>query len=202
MGQPATTVMLEYDQRGNRTLLNDPNYGPMANVYNAYGEMVEQTNPRAETTNYAYDKLGRITHETGGPDGDITWTYSIAPGRIGTIENVIKNNHRTNYIYDDYLRLASEIEIFDRISYITRYTYDELGRPYTTTHPTGITTWGLNRSSEYGSWLNGKTYMAPFWVGFRQGNNITRSGYSHWLVQDLTQNFTHQQPIIKSANQN
>jgi hypothetical protein len=62
-------------------------------------------------------------------------------------------------------------------------------------------TWGLNKS-KYSAWKDGKTYMAPFWVGFRQGNNIARFGYSHWLVSDLTQNFTHQQPIIKSANQN
>ena len=61
--------------------------------------------------------------------------------------------------------------------------------------------WGLNQSDEYDAWKNGKTYMAPFWFGFKSGNNISRFGYSHWLVQDLSQNFTHQQPYFKGANQ-
>ncbi len=139
VGQPATTVTLEYDDMGNRALLNDPNYGSMATVYNAYGELLQQTNPHTETTYYAYDKLGRVTTETGGSEGDITWTYSTLPSRIGTLENIIKNNHRTNFVYDDSLRLTSDTEIIDGTSYITRYTYDELGRRYTTTHPTGIT---------------------------------------------------------------
>ena len=138
VGQTAATVSLEYDHRGNRTLLIDPNYGSMATIYNAYGELVQQTNPRNETTMFTYDKLGRETKETGGPEGEINWTYSTSIGRIGTLETIIKNNHRTNYLYDNYLRLTSETEIIDGASYTTQYTYDELGRPFTTTHPTGI----------------------------------------------------------------
>lgn len=137
-GRPATTISIDYDNRGNRTLLIDPNYGSMATVYNAYGELVQQTNPLDETTIFAYDKLGRMTNESGGTEGNIIWTYSTTPDRIGTLENIIKNNHRTNYVYDDFLRLTSETEIIDGVSYATQYTYDELGRPYITTHPTGI----------------------------------------------------------------
>jgi len=138
VGQTAATVSLEYDHRGNRTLLIDPNYGSMATIYNAYGELVQQTNPRNETTMFTYDKLGRETKETGGPEGEINWIYSTSIGRIGTLETILKNDHRTNYLYDNYLRLTSEIEIIDGASYTTQYTYDELGRPFTTTHPTGI----------------------------------------------------------------
>jgi hypothetical protein len=61
-------------------------------------------------------------------------------------------------------------------------------------------TFGFNQSGE-GSWEDGQTYMAPFWIGFKMGNNITRFGYSHWLVQDLTQNFMHQQSFFKPGNQ-
>jgi RHS repeat-associated protein len=138
-GQPATTITFEYDHKGNRTILNDPNYGIVKTVFNAYGELEQNTNPRNETINFKYDKLGRKTDETGGPEGSITWTYSNTPGRIGTLENIIKNNHRTNFIYNDYLRLVNETEIINGTSYITGYTYDELGRTSTTTHPTGIT---------------------------------------------------------------
>ncbi|MDD3742614.1 MAG: SpvB/TcaC N-terminal domain-containing protein, partial [Lentimicrobiaceae bacterium] len=139
VGQPATAISLEYDARGNRTLLDDPNYGQMVTVYNAYGELITQTNPRNETTSFTYDKLGRMTNESSQTEGNIAWTYSTTPKRIGTLENIIKNNHRTNYVYDDKLRLTSETEIIDGASYSTRYTYDELGRPFRTTYPTGVT---------------------------------------------------------------
>ncbi len=42
-----------------------------------------------------------------------------------------------------------------------------------------------------GAWKKGQTYYAPGYVGIRQGNNITRFGYSNRWVQDRTQNFIH-----------
>ena len=41
------------------------------------------------------------------------------------------------------------------------------------------------------AWNNGKVYSAPFWVGFKSGNQIFRFGYSAKIVQSLTQNVVH-----------
>lgn len=48
---------------------------------------------------------------------------------------------------------------------------------------------GLNKAKK--AWVNGKVYSAPFWVGYRHGNQILRVGYSSKYVQALTQNFVH-----------
>ena len=52
--------------------------------------------------------------------------------------------------------------------------------PYIGSHPKGL-----------GKWKNGQTYSAPFWIGFKQGNTISRMGISAKVVQSLTQNLVH-----------
>ncbi|MBR6262784.1 MAG: hypothetical protein IKR05_06155, partial [Prevotella sp.] len=41
------------------------------------------------------------------------------------------------------------------------------------------------------TWINGKVYFAPLWFGFSDGNQLYRFGYSHPIVQNLTQNAVH-----------
>lgn len=50
---------------------------------------------------------------------------------------------------------------------------------------------GIKRSGEKETWTNGRPYSAPFWVGYRNGNQITRLGFSHEIVHNLTQNMVH-----------
>ncbi len=40
-------------------------------------------------------------------------------------------------------------------------------------------------------WLVGNVYSAPFWIGYKSGNQVHRIGYSHKNVQEMTQNFVH-----------
>jgi hypothetical protein len=47
------------------------------------------------------------------------------------------------------------------------------------------------RGERLGKWVNGQTYSSPIWLGYKNGNNITRVGYSHKMVQDRTQNWVH-----------
>lgn len=41
------------------------------------------------------------------------------------------------------------------------------------------------------AWKNGQAYSAPLWIGYRNNNQITRIGFSHPMVQNLTQNAVH-----------
>lgn len=42
-----------------------------------------------------------------------------------------------------------------------------------------------------GTWKNGKAYFSPFWIGYKDGNQIYRVGGSHRYVQSLTQHAVH-----------
>ncbi|WP_302614399.1 polymorphic toxin type 23 domain-containing protein [uncultured Muribaculum sp.] len=59
-----------------------------------------------------------------------------------------------------------------------------------------------NESPHEGIWKKGVAYSAPLWIGFKNGNQIYRFGYSHIQVQDKTQNFVHENiaatPLFKN----
>lgn len=40
-------------------------------------------------------------------------------------------------------------------------------------------------------WIVGNVYSAPFWIGYKSGNQVYRIGYSHKQIQDKTQNLVH-----------
>ena len=48
---------------------------------------------------------------------------------------------------------------------------------------------GFNK--KMGAWKTGNVYIAPLWIGYKQGTNITRIGYSDKSIQALTQNLVH-----------
>lgn len=60
-------------------------------------------------------------------------------------------------------------------------------------------TWGPNNNG-YKTWENGKVFSSPAWVGYRNGNQVFRYGYSHWKVQDVAQNGLHQSRTLHFAN--
>ena len=41
------------------------------------------------------------------------------------------------------------------------------------------------------SWKDGRVYSSPLWIGYRSGNTVSRAGYSHWRIQNATQNIVH-----------
>ncbi|MDR1090407.1 MAG: hypothetical protein LBL79_04960 [Prevotella sp.] len=49
---------------------------------------------------------------------------------------------------------------------------------------------GKNKNEGLSTWKNGRVYFAPAWFGYRSknGNQTTRIGFSHPMVQNLTQN--------------
>ena len=55
----------------------------------------------------------------------------------------------------------------------------------------GVNLRGKKNKHGFGAWKDGQVWSAPFYVGLRQGNTVTRIGYSDKWVQDRTQNFIH-----------
>ncbi|MDR2408444.1 MAG: hypothetical protein LBE13_10090 [Bacteroidales bacterium] len=50
---------------------------------------------------------------------------------------------------------------------------------------------GRKANGKVQTWKNGRPYFAPLWIGYRSGNQITRIGYSHKIVHNMTQNMVH-----------
>ena len=60
-------------------------------------------------------------------------------------------------------------------------------------------TWGPN-TGKYGEWKYGQVYSSPLWIGHRSGNTVSRIGYNHWRVQDITQNGVHRHVFFGRQN--
>lgn len=50
--------------------------------------------------------------------------------------------------------------------------------------------WGKNRFPN-GAWKDGQTYSSPLWIGYKNGNTVTRLGFSIPYAQAGTQNGIH-----------
>ncbi|MBO4719364.1 MAG: VCBS repeat-containing protein [Prevotella sp.] len=142
---PRTTVTMQYDLRGNRTRLDDPDLGTTTSVYNAYGEMVSQTDSKGTTT-YAYDLLGRITTETR-PDVTITNVYDTR--FVGAVTSTsASNSTSTQYYYDSYGRTIQQVDSVGGYSFTVATSYDVQNHPATITYPN-------NYAIDYGYSTNG-----------------------------------------------
>lgn len=151
-GQPGMCDSLRYDHNGNRTYLKDPNYGAVNSVYDAYGLLVFETNPKGDTTVYTYDLLGRTTTRTVTRNSSTlestTWTYNESAGQKGLLASVVHDNQTVGYSYDNQLRVSSVTNTIGNDGYTTTYTYDDFSRLSTETYPSGV-------SVRYGYGSNG-----------------------------------------------
>ncbi|RYD51744.1 MAG: hypothetical protein EOP52_06060 [Sphingobacteriales bacterium] len=58
------------------------------------------------------------------------------------------------------------------------------------------------KGGKYSAWTNGQTFRAPVYAGYKNGNNVSRTGYSAKGVQDFQQNWMHQSNVFPPGNQN
>ena len=131
------TVEMGYDDAGNRTSLDDPDYGESTSVYDAFGRIVRQNTPRNDHYDYSYDVLGRITRKYIYGDGTTTlYTYNESTNK-GTVASITHNGQILNYTYDTYCRLTSVDEIRRDTTYNTQYTYNNNSQLSSKKYPSG-----------------------------------------------------------------
>jgi len=152
---PIITTM-EYDQRGRKASMNDPDKGQWSYLYNAFGEMTSQTDANGQTITMAYDELGRIKRrdEVLGVnpdpvnispdewlamnDGTTEWVYDTAVKGIGKLDRTFNNatGYAKSVTYDSFGRPQDVTTQIQFVDYVTSTTYDSYGRIDTVTYPT------------------------------------------------------------------
>ena len=144
----------EHDAAGNRASVTNPDMGTAVTggvsakfKYTGLGQVREREDGRGTTT-YAYDLLGRPTErvdpsETGtaAATRTATWTYDPANGKGRLASRTYGGTaFSESYTYGSYARLERvETNIGGTTGpFVSTYGYDGLGRPSTTTHPSGL----------------------------------------------------------------
>ncbi|HET9034086.1 MAG TPA: RHS repeat-associated core domain-containing protein [Dokdonella sp.] len=176
-----------YNDLGQRTDLVDPDAGHWQFTYNALGEVIDQTDARGVVTHHEYDVLGRLRTRTatnnGASDPSLKviqddWVYDPSGG-AGLLDYAARKKgsstfalaqiwKESNTYESNTKRLSTQTTTpFDNqnTQWITSYTYDSYGRPFTTGYPSGLmvrkdyTSYGdLNQLSNYGT-------GAIYWTG-------------------------------------
>ncbi len=136
------TVNIYYDQRGQKTSMDDPDMGHWEYKYNIFGELNWQKDSKGQITTLEYDKLGRIIkrNEPGGlSTGLMSWEYDnnyMAIGNLIRINGL--NGYKKELEYDSFGRLSEVKTTLDNSTYSIGTTYDTFSRVDETIYPTGF----------------------------------------------------------------
>jgi RHS repeat-associated protein len=143
-------VELEYDINGNRTMISDPNAGSIISAYNAWGELLSQTDYRGNSTEFKYDILSRLVEEKQSSSVGLinTKTFTYDPAQYTGVLEKVSQTHRKSemtYDYDHFGRITKETEIYYTDDAETQFMtvgfekeYDELGRVDKRIYPSGF----------------------------------------------------------------
>ncbi len=143
-------VNITIDGWGNKTAMTDPNAGPYTYNYDAFGQLIADTTPKGRTDT-TYDNVGKVTKRKISGDGaDIETEYaynSFAQITSETSKNSMGAPIDTfGYTYDVLHRVITNTESNSSFTRTKTITYDNYGRPITTTNATQDLISGLSES--------------------------------------------------------
>lgn len=142
-GNNNTKIEYTYDANRYPLTISDPSLGLRRYSYNAFGELMSETNNREQTTTYTYDALGRMTNRAD-EDGTTIWAYDqqmaglldcLAYEPTDTGEPRI----RETFEYDQLGRLIRQEQLSsDGDTPLTfTYGYNKFGHRGSITYPSG-----------------------------------------------------------------
>ena len=171
-------IITEYNRRGEKIAMNDPDMGHWTYRYNVLGELISQisqTGARQQVVNMTYDVLGRITSKdvVGSSANDTTWTYDDQANGIGLPGTVSIADYAQTYHYDNLSRPVTTDTRIGLDNFSQTQHYDNLGRVYQIDYPkNGLSI--IRHYNQYG-YLHQVTDAANDTV-YWQGNETNADG--------------------------
>ncbi|MFT6336125.1 MAG: RHS repeat-associated protein [Halioglobus sp.] len=131
-------VSTSYDAFGHQTGLIDVNAGVLTYQYNAWGELVNETNAKGQETVITYNNLGQIESKVG-PEGTTTFTYKSTGPAINQLYTITGFDGDSEvYSYDQFGRMAGKTHTIDGIANSFTYNYDNQNHVTSKTFPSGL----------------------------------------------------------------
>jgi RHS repeat-associated protein len=128
-------IELDYDQRGRRTRLRDPDTGTTTTSYNGYGELRQKVDARSQVTQYERDVIGRI-FKISDADGVTELFWDASSHGIGKLSvTTSPDGTRRKYHYDPFGRPERLDWMVDGETFSADMAYDALGRLSTLAYP-------------------------------------------------------------------
>jgi RHS repeat-associated protein len=133
-----TLTQIDYDSLARRFRLVDPDAGETRFFYNAFGEVIQETDGNGDQTVYTPDALGRVMTRVD-KDGTTTFVWDQRGYGTGKLaETSSPDGVTTAYFYDGFGRPTQQIWTIQGTQYEVAQTYDAHGRPSTLAYPTTL----------------------------------------------------------------
>ncbi|QUM89654.1 VCBS repeat-containing protein [Moritella sp. 36] len=130
------TTVIDYDNLGYRSHLDDPDMGKWRYNYNALGELIFKEDANKVQTSIKYDRLGRkIAQNDGGSLSE--WKYDA--GAVGTLSSHQTKDNKTSYYYNAAGLVENITMNVAGENFTTRYYYDQFERVTRELRPNGKT---------------------------------------------------------------
>lgn len=143
-------IRLEYDLQGNRTRIDDPDAGVVESVYDGFGQQVQSkqkvhnSSETITTLEHYHDNgllrsIVRFNEANPNEKDSIVYVYD-ASNRYRLSRIYMGEEHIQSFGYDSFDRVVRLDETIQGRLFITRLTYDALGREKQHVYPSGYTT--------------------------------------------------------------
>jgi RHS repeat-associated protein len=130
-GSKGAMQTMTYDVLGRRVQLNDPDSGIHLTSYNAFGDIIKETDAMGSGAAISYwcDNLGRVVEKRQATEGTTTYTWDTATGKgIGKLNTSSRPDGTTpttvTYVYDTLGRPQTKTWSIKGRSYQVGYQYE------------------------------------------------------------------------------
>ncbi|WP_027672240.1 toxin TcdB middle/N-terminal domain-containing protein [Rheinheimera baltica] len=146
-----------YDAYGRKTAIADQDKGNWSYSYNAFGELLSQTNAKQQVTSFMFDSVGRQLRRHDA-SGTTCWDYgdseiSYNRGKLVRVrafnstvdcDTTISADYKEMYGYNSRGLVSNKLVRTAGSSFASSTSYDSYNRLYTLTYPS----WSLNPSDD------------------------------------------------------
>ena len=151
-----STIHIEYDNRGRRKSVDDPDLGHWEYTYDGFGNLQTQTDAKLKQLRMTYDKIGRMTIRRDVDSGqEARWVYDKGQAGVGKLSAMVSepdDRLRGNcdapyglpsgekravrsFTYTPFGELQDTVDCTDGDTFVTSHAYDTLGRESVMTYP-------------------------------------------------------------------
>lgn len=182
---------MDYDLRGRKIAMDDPDMGHWEYRYDALGNLRWQQDANGQVVAMQYDKLNRLVKRIE-PEGENTWLYDIGGGKgIGKVYSEGGASGDVKYyMYDQFGRAYLTAKFIDGIGYLERTAYDVYGRVKSIWYPDGFSITNIYDVSGYLTEVQNTKSSESYWKAHYAdaSGRLTQQTYSNNVT--TTQSYT------------
>ncbi len=161
------TTTLTYDNAGRKNSMADPDMGTWNYIYDAVGNLTQQTDARGCITTLTYDLLNRLKTKvySGTPAScdstpDVSITYDLGTNGKGQRTDMASGTASSEWMYDTRGRVIMEVKTISGIDYTTQWTYNSVDLPVSMMYPSNEqVNYTYNRQLDLKSVTGSSTYL-------------------------------------------